>query len=186
MLDATAAEPLAAAAEGDPYDLRLRALRLALPWMRRLQEGMRLMVDSEGWVNKTSGRGSITLGVAREDGADTEELVSWSVFLGLKSYSEVVPQLFPWAEVGLHEETYDDADYDEWQSESVFYDDGDRIETRSYGEWRAARPWPELRPYANSMGEVDRWRLELTLGELGRAFLIVDGFASAERTILTP
>ncbi|UYB40269.1 DUF4365 domain-containing protein [Streptomyces sp. Je 1-4] len=158
VLDKSARAALSQAAEGDPYTLRIRELQLARPWMRMLVEGMRLVIDIEEWVNKTSGRGAIALGVDNEDGNDPEQLVSWNVFLGLSSYVEVVPKMFAWANVGQHAETYDNADYSDYP-----YDRDD---------------WGALHPYMNPSGEVDFYRLELTLNELGRAFLLVDQFAS--------
>ncbi|MEU8938779.1 DUF4365 domain-containing protein [Streptomyces goshikiensis] len=158
VLDREARAPLSQAAEGDPYTLRIRELRLARPWMKMLIDGTRLVIDIEEWVNKTSGRGTIALGVDNEDGNDPEQLVSWTVYLGLSSYAEVVPKLFAWANVSLHDETYDDAEYDDYPYER---DD-----------------WGALHPYMNSSGEVDFYRLELTLNDLGRAFLLVDQFAT--------
>ncbi|MET9118317.1 DUF4365 domain-containing protein [Streptomyces longwoodensis] len=158
VLDGSARTTLSQAAEGDPYTLRIRELQLARPWMRMLTEGTRLVIDIEEWVNKSSGRGTITLGIDNEDGNDPERLVSWNVFLGLSSYVEVIPKMFAWAYVGLHDETYDNADYEDYPF--------------SRDDWGA------LHPYMNSSGEVDFYRLELTLNELGRAFLLVDQFAS--------
>ncbi|MER7520741.1 DUF4365 domain-containing protein [Streptomyces sp. NPDC126499] len=157
VLDGTARAALSQAAEGDPYTLRIRELQLARPWMRMLLEGVRLVIDIEEWVNKTSGRGTIALGVDNEDGGSPEPIASWTVFLGRSSYVEVVPKLFSWADVSLHEETYDDAEYDDYPYER---DD-----------------WGALHPYMNPSGEVDFYRLELTLNDLGRAFLLVDRFA---------
>jgi hypothetical protein len=42
-----------------------------------------------------------------------------------------------------------------------------------------------LRPYANGAGEVDFWRLDLTLNELGKAFLMVDRFRMDGGRLLT-
>ncbi|WP_431993358.1 DUF4365 domain-containing protein [Streptomyces albogriseolus] len=176
VLDESAAAPLRNAAEGDPYVLRIRELQLARPWMELLAGGKRLVVDIEEWINKTSGRGSITLGVDNEDGNDPEELASWGVYLGLSSYAEVVPKMFAWADVDVHAETYDDAEY-------VIYDsEGYPFVTEDFGEEHPARG---LRPYANAAGEVDHWRLELTLSNVGRAFLVVDDFAMKGRRQLT-
>ncbi|MDN3264290.1 DUF4365 domain-containing protein [Streptomyces sp. CSDS2] len=180
VLDASAAEPLRQAAEGDPYVVRIRELQLALPWMNRLVEGQRLVIDVEEWVNKTSGRGSITLGVDNEDGRGPEELASWSIMLGLASYAEVVPTLFAWADVHLHEETYDEADYDQFQLECAVWGEDETFYTESYGEWRRDRFPESLRPYSDD-GEVAFWRLELSLNELGRAFLAVDKFGRGGR-----
>ncbi|GAA3082983.1 DUF4365 domain-containing protein [Streptomyces rectiviolaceus] len=158
VLDESARAALSQAAEGDAYTLRIRELQLARPWMQMLDEGMRLVIDIEEWVNKTSGRGSIALGVDNEDGNDPEQIASWTVFLGLSGYVEVVPKLFAWASVSLHDETYEDADYSDYPYER--------------------NDWGVLYPYMNPSGEVDFYRLELTLNDLGRAFLLVDQFAT--------
>jgi hypothetical protein len=52
VLDGSAEAKLREAAEGDPYDLRLRELRLAKPWMDMLASGTRLVVDFEEWIKK--------------------------------------------------------------------------------------------------------------------------------------
>jgi hypothetical protein len=41
-------------------------------------------------------------------------------------------------------------------------------------------------PYDNTAGEVDHYRLELALNELGKAFLVVDEFATSGLRQLTP
>jgi hypothetical protein len=42
-----------------------------------------------------------------------------------------------------------------------------------------------IRPYNNAAGEVDYYRLELTLNELGRSFLVVNEFATSGLRQLT-
>ncbi|MEU7769848.1 DUF4365 domain-containing protein [Micromonospora taraxaci] len=189
VLDVSAAAPLREAAEGDPYVLRIRQLQLAKPWIEMLASGKRLVVDIEEWINKTSGRGHISLGVDNEDGEKPEELASWGVFLGLASYAEAVPRMFAWADVQVHEETYEDAEYDQrdqYEAECVMHDDkGDHVAIEVIDPWHRRRLAPRLRPYANPSGEVDFWRLELTLNELGKAFLVVDKFGTEGRRLLT-
>lgn len=186
VLDASAADPLSAAAEGDPYVLRIRELQLATPWMEMLASGKRLVVDIEEWINKTSGRGSISLGMVNEDGEEPQALASWGVLLGLSSYAEVIPRLFAWADVQVHEETYDDAEYDEYEAECIVYDnEGDVFVREDFAQWRGTRLTQGLRPYANGAGEVDFWRLELTLNDLGRGFLAVNRFAIEGGRLLT-
>ncbi|KRC42721.1 DUF4365 domain-containing protein [Oerskovia sp. Root22] len=178
---------LAKVAEGKPYELRLRQLRLALPWMRLLQDGRRILLEAGEWINKSSGRGDITIVSVDEGNEDRQELGAWFIMVGSRPYDEVLPSLVPWADVILHEETYDDADYEAWEDACVYYDnEGDRIVREGYAEWR--REWigdRTLRPYANSMGEVDSWRLELVLNDLGTSFLAVDRFAEGDGMILT-
>ncbi len=178
ILDASAREPLRAATEGDPYELRLRELRLAKPWMDMLTAGTRLVVEFEEWGNKSSGRGSISIGVDREDGSDPEALATWHLLIGPSNYTDAVPKLFAWADLSLHEETYDLADEDAYESECGFWDEDDHFYRQSYADWHAERHGDMIRPYANEQGEVDHFRLELTLNELGRSFLVVDQFAT--------
>src|SRR5205807_10225015 len=82
VLGESARLPLQKAAEGDPYELRLRDLRLAKPWMEMLAGGARLIVDFEEWVNKSSGRGTVSIGIDQEDGNEPEELVTWQFLAG--------------------------------------------------------------------------------------------------------
>jgi hypothetical protein len=149
--------------------------------MKLLAEGKSLVIEIEEWINKTSGRGSITISIDNEYGEKAAPLATWTVFLGGVDYGNAVPKLFPWANVSLHEETYDDADHGQYETECVHYDEGDRFYSMDFDEWMRARGLPDLRPYENQAGEVDLWRLELTLNDLGKAFLIVDGFATGER-----
>lgn len=165
VLSADAAGALSKAAEGDPYQLRIRELQLARPWMDLLASGKRLVIDVEEWINKTSGRGSISLGIDNEDGKSPEHLAEWAVFLGMASYVDVVPTLFAWADISLHEETYDDAEFGLYSWE---------VEDRHV-----------LHPYENGAGEVDHYRFELMLNELGKSFLAVDQFAAEGTELLT-
>jgi len=61
---------------------------------------------------------------------------------------------------------------------SVLWEDGERFLTQEFEEWRSALVERGIRPYGNIVGEVDQYRIELRLNELGRAFLTVDLFAT--------
>lgn len=162
--EANAKARLTELADGDAYELRLRQLRLALPWMELLANGERILVEIEEWVNKTSGRGSIELISTDEAGDRRETIGSWGIALGLRSYADAIPPLFPWADVILHAETYG------WLDEETPFGGGNGA----------------LRPYDNGAGEVDYWRLELTLNDLAIAYLKVDEFGTGDRPFLTP
>lgn len=179
---------LARAASGKPEELRLRQLRLALPWMKLLLQRRRILIEAQEWVNKTSGRGDIRIISVDEANEDPQELGSWCIVAGLRPYEEVLPSLVPWADSVLHEETYDEADYQAWEADCVYYDrEGDRIVSEPYEDWRVGRIGNGgLRPYANGAGEVDMWRLELVLNDLGKGFLAVEQFVRGDGWILTP
>lgn len=186
-LGASSVAPLREVADGDPYSVRLRRLQLALPWMKLLGAGRRILLVADEWINKSSGRGEITIVSVDDANEDRQMLGTWMVVAPGWSYDDLLPALVPWADVVLHKETYDEADYDAWEANCVTYDDeGDRIVYESYEDWTAERIADGLRPYANSAGEVDSWRLELELNQLGKAFVVVNEFAEAKGLFLAP
>jgi hypothetical protein len=186
QLNASAADQLREAAKGAPYELRLRQLQLAKPWMTLLENGNRLVVDVEEWVNKSSGRSAVSLGIDNEDGGPIENLATWGVLKGLATYADILPQLFAWAALHVHAETYDDAEYDEYLANCTYVDrEGDRVVMEDLDSWRSGRSTEALRPYVREAEEVDHWRLELVLNDLGKAFLKVDEFAAQGRPMLT-
>lgn len=180
-------EELAELSAGSDYDLRIRRLRLALPWMRLLSNGRRVLLEAEEWINKSSGRGDLSIVSVDATNEDRDELGKWMITAGLREYESLLPTLVPWANAVIHEETYEEADYDAWQSECVRYVDGYfRFESESYEDWSKQFDDLRLRPYRNGAGEVDFWRLELVLNDLGRAFLKIDEFAEGYMPFLVP
>lgn len=169
------ARRLALVAEGSPYQLRLRRLQIAKPYMEALERGTRLLLEVDEWINKSSGRGDFKLIAESAEGEETV-LGEWPyVLLPGASYDEAIPQLFPWADLEVDEQTYEDADRDQWDLECGAWDseDGDYIfHSQDFDEWRQGRGGG-LRPYGDD-GEVAHWRLELSLSEVGRAFLQLD------------
>ena len=88
-----------------------------------------------------------------------------------------MPKLFAWADSDIHEESYEERSEAEC---SVWYED-DQFFTLTFDEWRCtfAAAANGIGPYATAGGgEVEYFRIELTLNVLGKAFLIVDKFAS--------
>jgi hypothetical protein len=186
-LGAASETDLAAMAEGNPYELRIRQLRLALPWMNLLVSGRRVLLEADEWINKTSGRGDLAIISVDEASEDREELGTWLLWGSVAPYEEILPNLVPWADVVLHQETYDEADQVEWEAECVQYDKEDfRFVGESFEDWHRKFDGVGLRPYGNTASEVDHWRLELVLNNLGRAFLEVDAFAEGTLPFLTP
>jgi hypothetical protein len=110
-------------------------------------------------------------------GAEVETQVVTVAELDVGSYAEDDPRLFPWSAASLHEETYDDADHDEWQTQCVIDNGVDRFVTETPTEWAEARLHGQLRTCANGAGEVDFWRFELNLDDRGRSFLALLDFA---------
>lgn len=177
QLGSEAATALRVLTVGDASSLRLRELRADRPWMKLLEAGKRVFVEIDEWVNKTSGRGDIRL-IVKDESGDELAQHTWYVALGLCGYAEELPKLFPWADLDVDESRYEDAEYDQWEEEEGIWDseDGVYIAVGDFQEWRSSKP--RLRPYGNTANEVDHWRLELSLNDLGRSFLVVDDHLS--------
>lgn len=140
--------------KGTPYSQRLVALQLDRRWMDLLKSGNRLFVAAEQWVNKSSGRCGIEMIVQDEDGSE-ESVEYWNYYIFYPGYSlpAALQMLFPWARFSIDENQY-------------FWDEDEN----QLGIER-----PTLRPYEDD-GEVASWRLEVSLNELGEAFLKMDSF----------
>jgi hypothetical protein len=105
-----------------------------------LGEG-RLLLEVRQWVNKSSGRGDIR--VISEDPDGTEKTIQdWGTILfGSQDYPELLPRLFPWADLSNDENWYI----------------GDEEEEAA---WPMGAAYSDLRPYSDD-GEIAYWKLEL-------------------------
>ncbi len=183
-LDKTAKKMLRELAEGPPSNRRFTELSLAKPWMEIINQRNRLLLEAEEWVNKSSGRGSLRLLVQDEDGNE-ETVADWPfvMFPGLL-YVEVFPQLFPWASLSIDEDFYEEYDQQEYDSDCGVWDGEDQkyiFHTETFEEWK--KGLARIRPYEEAAaGEVARFRLELTLNRVGKAFLTLDRYLSTGKT----
>ena len=164
-------------AAGPIYERRMRRLVLDRPWMLLLEDGEQLFLEAEEWINKSSGRGSLAL--KARNGEGEERLVQDWPFVMFPGwpYEFVFRQLFPWADLSVDEEFYQDHDEEAFDSACGIWDGEDKRyigHTEDFSEWRA--DLPELRPYEIAGGEVAMYRLELALNEVGKAFLMLDRF----------
>ena len=126
-----------------------------------------MFVEIDDWVNKSSGRKDTTVVLQSARG---EELVkeAWSI-IGVRGVEEYVQRLFPWANVGIDEDFYAIHE-DEPEPDAVFHDP-DTGGYVTYYDDEAPRP-TGMRPYTEAGGgEVAKYRLELTLNRIGRAYL---------------
>ena len=122
--------------------------------MKALQDGKRLFILAEEWINKSSGRCSFEL-VMQDEHGDETVVQEWNyfVFYPGHGFGGGIQLMFPWAELANDEDKFGLYDRDE---DEFWPDDG-----------------PEIGPYEDN-GETASWRLELTLNELGKAFLLTD------------
>jgi hypothetical protein len=175
-IDTDSADALILLAGGDPYFNRLRALRSDLSLMRAVADGRRVLVEAEEWVNKLSGRGTVRVTVEAPGGPSLDR--EWNFLAPGWAYEELLPSLFPWADLVVDEELYEDHDRAQWDLETGAWDSEEGqylLHSVDYEDWAATNVPPGLRPY-DANGEVAFWRLEARLSEVGDAFLMLDGY----------
>lgn len=144
-------------------------------FMEIIRDGGEVKLHSSEWVNKSSGRGETELIV--DDGHSIKKY-SYPYWFPFTPYTEVFPRLFPWANFSADEDFFEDNDMDLWRQYHCYYDEED-------GEWlEVGKSFEEFRKELSPMrsldhsGEVAEYMMVLSLNELGRAFLAVDGFVS--------
>ena len=143
------------------YQKRLSTLAFAKGLMK-LAEEEKLVVEVREWVNKCSGKGDFII-MAVNDSGETKELFGKTILgFGTRPYEEVLPEVFPWADLVL------DVDYYE------MYGDQEYIKYKKQES-------PEIYPYSNSACEVDWYRFRPELNDIGKSFLMIDDFLSTGR-----
>lgn len=70
VLNKSAMKALNELAKGPIYERRLRRLVLDRPWMLLLERGEQLFLEAEEWINKSSGRGKLSLSARSGDGEE--------------------------------------------------------------------------------------------------------------------
>lgn len=160
--------------EGSPEQQRLRKLVIDEPLMRHIAEGGKVAVQLEEWINKSLGRTPVEIFVQNEAGED-ELSREWFQYYTGYSISELVSALFPWAAAGVDHDYYDihaDEEYDpdDWKEAMTHAilrgDDSESLVSSR----------PAIYPYTEMTGEVEYYRLQLYLNDLGRSFLRVSDF----------
>ena len=160
------------------YERRWTSLVVAKEWILETKKRGSIILEVQEWINKTSGRGTFILKSEEEDG--TEKIIferEWLGF-GCRNYELVIQELFPWANVEIDEEFYEEnMEEDCYQKRNMT----DRILASMFGKsgdelLKYSDGLPKLYPYRNGAGEVDFYRLKLTLNQIGNAFLEMEHF----------
>lgn len=140
-----------------------------LPFMQKIKDGYDVILNSEEWVNKSSGRGSISIEIIK--GKDREEY-QWRYWFPFQMYPFVFAKLFPWADF--------EADEIFLHGEEVYSAEG---LLDSINESRLARGDALLSFGASDecidhikgilrAGEVAFYKLHLSINEFGEAFYL--------------
>lgn len=164
------------------YEKKLHTLILAKPWMNAIINGDDVILEADEWINKSSGRGSFILKII-DSNENEKKVIEWPyVYFGLQSYEDVFRRLFPWAAFHIDDDFYYDYEEEEYKERNCHYDNETDeylfFNAEEFEDWRNALP--DIRSYSNSSGEVDHYRLKLTLNRIGDIFIELDTFLENE------
>lgn len=154
----------------NPCDALYRYCAIHARYIQLLEDGGTIFLEADEWVNKTRGQAEFKLLLEDPDGRRTTE--EFFVFAGVREVHEFVLRVFPWANVTLDEDYYEE--HEDVPPEAVFQDDES---PGGYYVVEGERP-TGIRPYSDN-GEVASFRFELTLNDVGRAFAEIARAASA-------
>ncbi|MBQ9566021.1 MAG: DUF4365 domain-containing protein [Synergistaceae bacterium] len=134
------------------YSPYLARLAMDRPWMQLLDVGREILLEMDEWLNQPSERGSLRLSVLDERG-ERESVYEWP-FQTNPDMPHVfrLASLFPWAHIGVDE---------------MFYREKIGEDAANAGS---------LFPWIVEAGEIARFRLRLSLNELGHSFLTAERF----------
>ena len=173
VLERTCIEQLCELFDGAPSQQKFRKLSIDQPLMQHIARGGKVSVELEDWINKSLGRTPVRVFICDENGAETlsQDWFQLYVGYGIKDLTEA---LFPWATAVVDEDFYEANSEleDDWQDELS------RAPARDNGIGTPERDPTQVYPYAEAAGEIECYRLELRLNDLGRAFLKVSSHLS--------
>jgi hypothetical protein len=152
--------------EGSASQQRLRKLALDEPLMRHIAQGGKVSLELEDWVNKSLGRSPVLVYVYDANGNETLSQ-EWDVFYTGLDIKGLAESLFPWAQVGIDEEFYEEhaPEESEWEKFARAQDEDNGIVVK--------RSKDDIYPYSDLSGEVEAYRLQLRLSRLGKAYLVI-------------
>lgn len=167
------------------YERRWNSLVIAKEWMLETIKQGESILEVQEWINKSSGRGTFILKV--EEKGREKILFERDMFgFGTKKYELVIQELFPWADVKIDEEFYK-----ENMEEDCYYkrDLTDRTLAAKFGKkgdelLKYSDILPKIYPYRNGAGEVDFYRLKLTLNQVGKSFIEMEHFLETGKCYL--
>lgn len=132
------------------HSYRLNKLNLDHSLMQQISEDREVFVEYDDWVNKSLSRTEIRIYI--QNGSDwDEQKIQTTYCAGLTSY-QILEKLLPWADFVADIETYDSSDE---ATDEEWYEEPDN-----------------LKPIYSD-GEIETYRLKVTLNDLGKAFLTV-------------
>lgn len=163
------------------YIQKLNKLRLDQNWIKLVAAGETVFVEYEDWVNKSLPRFQITIGCDSRDDIDEE---IWPTTYGA-SVEELITSILPWADLEMDWDAHESFMEMIWADECYRGHDGDGMPYHSepFDTWYRQ---PEGITHISENGETQGYRLLISLNEIGRAFVDLDEYLSANDPLVPP
>lgn len=164
------------------YERRWNSLVVAKEWMLETVRHGESILEVQEWINKSSGRGKFILKIEK-DGIEQNLFEREMLGFGTREYGQVIQDLFPWAEVKIDEEFYEEnmEEYGYHRSEFTERDLATIIGKSGDELLKYSDVLPKIYPYTNIAGEIDLYRLKLTLNQIGKSFIELEHFLETGR-----
>lgn len=172
---------LEALTQPEPYVRRLNRLRIDRYWMDLIEQGHKVRIEFDEWVNKSLPRYQVTIST---DGEKESWPTLYAPGVGIEG---MLNHFFPWADFNLDMEAHEQGSYGYWESECYSGRDSETgvvYYSASFDEWYSP-PTENIVPVSEN-GETASYSLLLTLNNFGESFLTIDDYLadpSAPETI---
>lgn len=160
------------------FERRWTSLVVAKEWMLEAKERGMLILEVQEWINKSSGRGTFILKTEEDDGSEKIFFKRDLFGFGTKHYEFVIQELFPWATFEIDEEFYE-MNMEEDCAQRRYVTDrqvASALGIKGDELLKYSDTLSKLYPYRNGAGEVDFYRLKLSLNQVGESFIRIDHF----------
>lgn len=154
----------------EPYVRRLNRLRIDRHWMDLIDEGWKVRVTFDNWVNKSLPRYQVTI---YTDGEKEAWPTLYAPGVGVEG---MLQHFFPWAKFTVDGDEHAEGAQGQYEAECYSHHDSETRKSfysQNFDEWY--NPPTELVPVSEN-GETETYVLILSLNKLGKSFLAVDDY----------
>ena len=152
--------------QGTPEQQKENRLAADEPLMRYIAGGGKVTIEMEDWINKSLGRTPVNI-YRVEDGGDVLEKAYGLMYVGY-TIKQVAQKLFPWAKIQIDEDFYEENGPEESEEDAF-----SRAMDADNGIYHTRQTADDIRPYDEAGGEVEYYRLQLHINDVGKAYLVL-------------
>lgn len=156
------------------YSKRLQRLIIQKELINKVKEGKRIIIEIEDLCNKLGY--AMNSRIFEVDENENEIEISNSESSSI-NYIEQLNLLYPWSEFIIDEDFYYEDEHNTFMDNYGIWDSEEKCYIGSYENFRDVRPPAKvIRPINTGGGEINLYRLEFTLNDIGESFILLDKY----------